>query len=189
MNSCASPRVLCHGFGWQIGHFSATSNTPGTPNACDGIGLAELEFTPINKVQGPGVVSPLVGETVKNIGIATSPDASLNGFFLQRLPGDVDNDELTSEGIFVFSPSATVARGDVATVVGDVMEYFDWTKLGNALPSPVVVDLLAADMDVFKPDSDRPLAFDMSPSRANSQSLSKSSSIDSTRSSSYLLMR
>ncbi|WP_414588944.1 endonuclease/exonuclease/phosphatase family protein [Scytonema sp. PCC 10023] len=75
----------------------------------------------IHDIQGAAHISPLNGQTVSNVpGIVTATRS--NGFYLQD--PNPDNDEKTSEGIFVFTSSApTVAVGDSVTVSGTVSEF------------------------------------------------------------------
>ncbi|MDZ8054512.1 MAG: SdiA-regulated domain-containing protein [Aulosira sp. ZfuVER01] len=75
----------------------------------------------IHDIQGAGHISPLNGQNVTNVpGIVTA--IASNGFYLQDpIP---DNDDRTSEGIFVFTSSApTVAVGDYIQVSGKVSEF------------------------------------------------------------------
>lgn len=75
----------------------------------------------IRDIQGTAHRSPLEGQTVSNVGgIVTVVRA--NGFYLQD-PNPDDNDA-TSEGIFVFTSSApTVSVGDSVRVSGRVSEF------------------------------------------------------------------
>ena len=78
----------------------------------------------INQVQGPGPVSPFVGRTVEVKGVVTGRRA--NGFYLQSRAEDLDFDENTSEGIFVFLnrlPDAALSMGRVVTVEATVAEF------------------------------------------------------------------
>jgi len=75
----------------------------------------------ISDIQGAGHISPLAGQDVTDVpGIVTAVDS--NGFYLQD-PNPDDNDA-TSEGIFVFTSTApTVQVGDAVTVSGTVSEF------------------------------------------------------------------
>jgi uncharacterized protein len=80
----------------------------------------------ITTVQGPGALSPLVGQAVSVRGIVTADfraPGRLNGFFIQQpVP---DDDPATSEGLFVFAPRNTVALqvGDHVQASGTVVEF------------------------------------------------------------------
>ncbi len=80
----------------------------------------------ITAVQGPGALSPLVGQAVSVRGVVTADFRAagrLNGFFIQQpVP---DSDPATSEGIFVFAPGNTVALqvGDYVQASGSVVEF------------------------------------------------------------------
>lgn len=75
----------------------------------------------IHDIQGAGHISPLNGQNVINVpGIVTA--IANNGFYLQD--PNPDNNDATSEGIFVFTSSApTVAVGDYIQVSGRVTEF------------------------------------------------------------------
>jgi predicted extracellular nuclease len=73
-----------------------------------------------------------------------------DGFFIQTPTADSDNDDNTSDGIFIFD-NGTVAIGDAVTVTGLVEEFFGFTRItsvssltvdssGNALPTAFVFD-------------------------------------------------
>ena len=102
----------------------------------------------INAIQGAGASSTLINQEVTTTGVVTARKS--NGFFLQTPDADVDADQNTSEGVFIFTSSApAVAVGDIASVVGTVSEFFGLTQLtssnfdvttissGNTLPAPV----------------------------------------------------
>jgi len=113
---------------------------------------------PIHTVQGAGTASPYAGQlvTVQGVVTATFQGASgLGGFYVQAPEAEYDADPATSEGLFVFNNSFTVASGDIVKVTGTVAEFgtaptteteltnvIELTKLGAAaLPAPVVVTL------------------------------------------------
>ena len=82
-------------------------------------------LTAINAIQGLGLVSPLVGNSVAARGVVTGDfqnTTQLSGFFMQQAVPDADPE--TSEGIFVFAPGGTnVAVGDYVQVLGSVTEF------------------------------------------------------------------
>lgn len=117
----------------------------------------------IHEIQGPGRVSPKNGQQVAAVpGVVTAIRAfgSARGFWFQDAQPDAD--PRTSEGMFVFTGSATpqgVAVGDAVAVSGKVEEFYPgnadangqslteltgatWTvaSSGNALPTAVVLD-------------------------------------------------
>ncbi|HLO88904.1 MAG TPA: choice-of-anchor I family protein [Nostocaceae cyanobacterium] len=83
----------------------------------------------ISDIQGTGHSSPLVGQTVNNVaGIVTA--VASNGFYIQD--PNPDNDDRTSEAIFVFTSSApTVQIGDAVTVNGKVTEFRPGNNTNN----------------------------------------------------------
>jgi hypothetical protein len=75
----------------------------------------------IRDIQGTAHRSPLEGQTVSNVGGIVTALRS-NGFYLQD--PNPDNNDATSEGIFVFTSSApTVSVGDSVRVSGRVSEF------------------------------------------------------------------
>ncbi|MEZ0607220.1 cellulose binding domain-containing protein [Fibrella sp. WM1] len=122
--------------------------------------IADDEITPsqrIHNIQGAAHISPLLGQVVNNVpGIVTGLRS--NGFYLQD--PTPDNDERTSEGIFVFTSTApTVAVGTSLLVSGTVAEFRSGgsagsnnltitqiqaptivtVSTGNALPAPTLL--------------------------------------------------
>jgi predicted extracellular nuclease len=130
-------------------------------------------ITPIHDVQGSGLASLLVGETVVIQGVVVGDfqDGSagtfgddLNGFHVQEEDTDADTDPATSEGIFIFdddAPNVDVSVGDLVQVEGVVAEFFNLTELrepvitvlssGNRLPTPANVSLPVDSVDDFEP--------------------------------------
>ena len=134
------------GGGRNTSSYLARTPSPDAANNCPPPPVAAA----IHDIQGNSGVSPFVGQTVITTGIVTARKS--NGFFMQEPDGNVDADENTSEGIFVFTgagPTATV--GDSVTVVGSVSEFFGLTQIsssvsnitvnssGNLLPVPIVL--------------------------------------------------
>jgi predicted extracellular nuclease len=114
------------------------------------------EAAQIAEIQGAGLVSPMVGQsrrTEENVVTAVIS----NGFFIQDPTPDADAN--TSDGLFVFTGSApTVSVGDVVTVDGQVVEFFQMTELdadevtvtgSGAVPAPF-------DFDATTPSPDQP---------------------------------
>lgn len=96
----------------------------------DDLGTAPIG---IHLVQGGGETSPLAGNfvTVQAVVTATFKDG-LQGFFIQEEDADVDEEESTSEGIFVFAPAINVAVGNLVTISAEVEERFGQTQLRGA---------------------------------------------------------
>ena len=92
----------------------------------------------IHEVQGAGASSGLVGQTVTVEGIVTASMRGadeLKGFFVQSADSEVDGDELTSEGLFVYDGGVgvEVRSGDRVRVRGLVTEFNGLTELTGAL--------------------------------------------------------
>ena len=82
----------------------------------------------IHQIQGSGLASPLVNQTVEVQGVVVGAYPGANGFqglHVQEEDGDHDTDPATSEGIFIFEPNggATYAVGDVVRIKGRVTEF------------------------------------------------------------------
>lgn len=92
----------------------------------------------IHTIQGAGLRSPLEGKTVSNIsGIVTAFRA--DGFYMQD--PDPDEDEGTSEGIFVFTGVVPRVRpGDEVRVSGLVEEFYPGGLESNNQPITHIVD-------------------------------------------------
>ncbi|WP_198648518.1 ExeM/NucH family extracellular endonuclease, partial [Cyanothece sp. BG0011] len=101
--------------------------------------IAPLDVTAefIHTIQGDGFQSPLTGETVTVEAVVIGDfqgNTGLSGFFVQEEDADVDDNPLTSEGIFIFdgsSPSVDVNTGDLVRVTGTVAEFNNLTELTN----------------------------------------------------------
>jgi predicted extracellular nuclease len=127
--------------------------------------------TPINAIQGPGAMSPMVGQQVDVEAIVTSDlqgSSLLNGYYLTEPLATQDNNQQTSEGIFVFSSTA-VSLGDRVRLRGTVVEFSTNTgaavsnltelgsvsnvqvcSTGNPLPAPVTLTLPVDAMSDFE---------------------------------------
>lgn len=100
----------------------ATGLLAGTADAAEG--AASADPTRIHDIQGTTRISPLAGRQVTDVaGIVTGVRTyGSRGFWIQD--PDTDDDDATSEGVFVFTSSVpTVAVGDAVTVSGLVGEY------------------------------------------------------------------
>ncbi len=91
------------------------------------------------------VVGAIVTAVTKVVGVDGSP-ADQNGFFMQSTNADADANQLTSEGILVFTSTApTVAVGDVVTVIGQAQERFSQTQIAtNVVGGSVTITGTAA---------------------------------------------
>ena len=115
--------------------------------------------TKISDIQGMEANSPLIGQIVDVEAIATgdfqdAETGSLLGYFLQEEEVDYDEEERSSEGLFVFANTfgSKVAVGDRVRIRAQVDEFFGSTILSKIrdvkvcaskleLPSPVAVTL------------------------------------------------
>lgn len=129
----------------------------------------------IHAVQGEGLTSPMVGETVTIAGVVVgdfqnndfADSGDLNGFYVQEEDEDSDGNPLSSEAIFVYAPgSADVSVGDLVHITGRVGEYLtsggtsSQTQLSGVLrldvcgtaPLPMItpVNLPVEDSAVFE---------------------------------------
>jgi uncharacterized protein len=107
-------------------------NTSSATNSCAAISLL------INQIQGSGATTPFAGQFVSTTGVVTA--RKTNGFFMQDVAVNDDNNPATSEAIFVFTSSApTVSAGDSVAVLGTATEFFNLTQIESTLPGDVTV--------------------------------------------------
>ncbi|TFK40574.1 Endonuclease/exonuclease/phosphatase [Crucibulum laeve] len=111
--------------------------------------LAVASSTTIADIQGTAWQSPLVGQTVNNVtGIVTAKGTS--GFYIS---GDKSDDIRASNGLFVFSSSATVLGkvtvGDAISLTGRVTEFRSSTQptflFTTELSSPTNIIVLSSN--------------------------------------------
>lgn len=116
----------------------------------------------ISAIQGSGLASPVVGQTLTVEGIVVGDfqggtGVGLGGFFVQEEDADADANPMTSEGIWVFDQTGAVDVnvGDKVTVTGQIQEANDLTEIdvtaaggsvsivstGNTLPTAASLDL------------------------------------------------
>ena len=98
-------------------------------------------------VQGPGALSPLVGQAIAVQGVVTGAfqaNTKLKGFFIQQVVADAD--PLTSEGMFVYAPdnAVQVTLGQYVQVHGTVEEF----KSGSTDPARSTQIGLVTKIDV-----------------------------------------
>jgi len=92
----------------------------------------EPELVLISTIQGEGDASPLQDSIVSVEALVTGVYPNLNGFFIQEEATDMDENNNTSEGLFVYcSTCENVSVGDLVKVTGKVKEYYDFTELSN----------------------------------------------------------
>jgi uncharacterized protein len=100
-----------------------------------GVGDGALDAVPIHRIQGAGHRSPLEGEWVAGVrGVVTASTAW--GFYLQAPVDAWDDDDATSEGVFVFTgehPGVDV--GDGVAVDGRVREVVPGGEATGNLPT------------------------------------------------------
>lgn len=119
-------------------NFSTPDGTPGASNVtgCE-TPPSPVVFTYIHDVQGEGLTSPMMGQsvTVQGIVVADLQESNeLSGFFVQEEATDEDDNPATSEAVFVycgFNGCPDVAIGNIVTVTGSVDEFSGQTQLDN----------------------------------------------------------
>ncbi len=146
-----------------------TRPKPGGPRNLGGGEVSGPEVVPINRIQGSGDRSPLVGEDVMVEAVVTGVDDEIGasftrtfpedaGIFVQEEAGDQDSDPDTSEGIFVgfVRDRAAYEPGDVVLLRGEVKEKFGFTiiseeidtepeVIGSApVPEPILINTARA---------------------------------------------
>lgn len=94
----------------------------------------------IFEIQGSGIASPYAGQTVKSTNNIVTV-LSDSGFFMQTPDARDDMDELTSNGIFVFTGGApSVQVGDEVTVTGVIDEFYGFTEFANPGSQTIVIE-------------------------------------------------
>ncbi|MDH3645190.1 MAG: lamin tail domain-containing protein [Gammaproteobacteria bacterium] len=137
-----------------------TLYSPGT--RIDGSQFAGCpQLREIFEIQGDGLVSPVVGQSVFTQDNVVSCLAT-DGFFIQTPVERDDADIDTSNGIFVFTGAApTVAVGDLVNVEGEIQEFFGLTEISPASSITVtgtgaVPPAVVFNADVPSPDPATP---------------------------------
>jgi hypothetical protein len=106
---------------------AGTNGTNGT-DGNDGTNAGDL-ILPISLVQGAGHYSPYEGQEVTVQGIVISPNKS-GRFYIQSEDSSADNDDDTSEGLYIYygkdadGNNSPAAEGDLVKVKGIVEEYY-----------------------------------------------------------------
>ena len=111
----------------------AESESPGEEEPAAEL-VCGADFTAINAIQGNGDNTPLDGQVVEVEAIVTADfQNSLSGLYLQSAAADQDEDNTTSEGIFVFTGSEplTAAPGDRIRLSATAGEFRDVTQLSS----------------------------------------------------------
>lgn len=116
------------------------SASPAQPCRSDGGGGTTPLEVRIPEVQGSGAQSPLTGKIVSTRGVVTK--VTHNGFFIQDLTGD--GNDATSDGIFVFTGTAShaaAAVGHLVAVTGTVTEFDTGATVAPGGPALTVTEL------------------------------------------------
>ena len=113
-------------------------------------------FIKIHEIQGENSSTPMANKTVEveAIVIADYQDKDVQGFYIQEEDSQVDNNENTSEGIFVYDKNnlKDVNVGDKVRVTGTATEFYNLTQIkdltnitivssNNTLPSEKAISL------------------------------------------------
>ncbi|EMQ97418.1 ExeM/NucH family extracellular endonuclease [Paeniglutamicibacter gangotriensis] len=113
---------------------------------------AVTQVTSIEKVQGTGTASEMVGQqvTVRAVVTGAYSEGGFRGFYIQTAGSGSEISPEGSSGIFVYSPSGVdkVAVGDHVQVSGTVSEYFGLTQLSA---SGSGIELLTEPAAAIKP--------------------------------------
>jgi uncharacterized protein len=127
----------------------------------DRLAAAGAEPRSIAEIQGNGLASPFEDRCVVTSGVVTALKSS--GFFLQ-MPDPGDEDDSTSDGLFVFTSGAPpLLPGDEARVTGFVVEFppgvsasrqGTLTQLADQAPGcPLLLELLSSGNPLPEPVS------------------------------------
>ncbi len=135
-------------------------NGDGIPGDNFQFGFSVIEpVMPIYDIQGSGNASPIEDSFIRTENNIVTALRN-NGFFMQS-PDLGDNDDQTSDGLFVFS-NTPVQEGDSVNVRGQVIEFFGLTELtnvssvvinssGNTLPLEIIFDANTPSQDPTTP--------------------------------------
>ncbi len=98
---------------------------PSADNACG------TEATFISEIQGNSDASPLVDQSVSIEASITTVAPNLNGLFVQEEAEDIDDDPMTSEGLFVLIEQALtdIEIGQLVRITGVVQEVEGRTQM------------------------------------------------------------
>jgi uncharacterized protein len=140
---------------------------PETPlPTCSAAISANAPLTAIGSIQGTTNTSPMVSQTVTVRGVvvgsfqnSTTPTTvtQLNGFFIQQPVSD--SDPLTSEGLFIYAPSAApVNLGQYLQVEGTVTEFGSTATSVTQLAGTVTVSVCGSGVVVLPTQVSLPLA-------------------------------
>ncbi|CAA0113579.1 Uncharacterised protein [BD1-7 clade bacterium] len=162
--------------------YTSAIPTPGAANACagggNGDGTTDLGSCGdaaqlISGIQGnitniTADTSPLVGQPVVVEALVTADFTKIdndnqryNGFWIQEEESDYDANDMTSEGIFVYSNDIAVSVGDLVRLKAQVDEFGQQTQLktvsdstvcssGNSLPTQQNITLPVSDLLDFE---------------------------------------
>ena len=118
------------------------------------------EYVLISTIQGDGAATPLAGQTVNVEAVVTRSLPGLNGFFIQEESADQDDNDLTSEGLFVFARNLETfpAEGDLVRLAGAVSEFRNATQITldggvEVVSSGNVIDAVSLAMPFESVDS------------------------------------
>jgi predicted extracellular nuclease len=99
-------------------------------NATIALGQCNDPATLISAIQGDTAISPFVNEQHVVEGIVSASFESLSGFFVQEEDVDMDDNAITSEGVFVrYTEDPLPEVGQVVRALGTVSEFFNKTQL------------------------------------------------------------
>jgi len=114
------------------------------------------EYIKIHEIQGESSSTAMANQTVsvEAIVIADYQDKGVKGFYIQEEDSQIDNNENTSEGIFVYDKNnlLDVSVGDKVRVSGTAAEFYNLTQIkdltsvsivssNNTLPSEKIITL------------------------------------------------
>ncbi|MDC7218835.1 MAG: lamin tail domain-containing protein [Spirochaetales bacterium] len=125
----------------DVAAFSYDGSRAGSTNQSVTISEEVELYMDIPEIQGAGHVSPYEDETVEKVlGVITATESY--GFWMQSLYADDDDD--TSEGIYVYDKYHSYEIGNLVSVSGEVQEYGYTDSLKLTELSDVTVTLLTS---------------------------------------------
>ena len=121
-----NPRV------WAGASGVITTSAPATTPAPTSGSLSKT----IQEIQGTGAASPYLNQDVIINNVYVTGIVS-SGFYVQEVPVVSAGD--SSSGIFVYTttPPTSISVGDQVSVVGKVIEHFEWTQISTPITTVV----------------------------------------------------
>lgn len=111
---------------------SQGSTSQGSSQSSQGTTSAPSKYTKIHTIQGSGDKPTVTSAIVKAVVTSSMQgEGEIKGFFIQEEDADADNDQKTSEAMFVYCGACRqlVQPGDLVEIEGPVSDYYEMTQI------------------------------------------------------------